>query len=444
MDGTTLGKIFQEISDEFTDMAPTSLDELEDNVLTAMYKLGSCLMDTKLTEWNNKVQQEKEETCSECGTKLQHKQKSRQIATWVCDVSYKRYRNYCPECKEAEYPLDRVLEIQPRQRMSSSVEELSVLCGASWKYEKSEYMMKKVLRRRCVSHETIFNKTNEVGSAASKETEGAIIKDLEDDKKLQGAHFDDMEVWEEPAERVYMDMDGVMINSRDSKKRMEGKVAVVWSNRELVKKDTYSLVDKRYMGSFSELERFYWDVTSEFYRRSGGQMDDVDSFVRGDGAPFIHGFQSTYAPKSRYILDHYHLCEKLKERIQPLYASKHRSSEVINTILEYLDSDDVDGGLAYIHGLRKRFRKRHKRKHLQRLADYIERNRKGIWYKEAREKGIPIGAGSADKTGDILICRRMKLRGMRWTRANADNVLSIRILVLNGEWDDFWKTYKAA
>ncbi len=36
-------------------MAPTSLDELEDNVLTAMYKLGSCLMDTKLTEWNNTI-----------------------------------------------------------------------------------------------------------------------------------------------------------------------------------------------------------------------------------------------------------------------------------------------------------------------------------------------------------------------------------------------------
>jgi hypothetical protein len=73
---------------------------------------------------------------------------------------------------------------------------------------------------------------------------------------------------------------------------------------------------------------------------------------------------------------------------------------------------------------------------------YIQRNREGIWYKEAREKGIPIGSGSADKAGDILICRRMKLRGMRWSRANADKILSIRILVLNGEWDDFWQTYK--
>ena len=82
--------------------------------------------------------------------------------------------------------------------------------------------------------------------------------------------------------------------------------------------------------------------------------------------------------------------------------------------------------------------------HLKKLSAYIERNRDGIWYKEARGKGISIGSGSADKAGDILIYRRMKLRGMRWSRGKADNVLNIRILVLNGEWDEFWKKYKAA
>lgn len=445
MDHTTLEGIFQEIYDEFSDMEPTSLDELEQRVLDAMHRLGTYLMDSKVADWNTQL---RHETCGECGTQLSHKQKSRQIATWVCDVSYKRYRSYCPECQKAEYPLDTVLGLQPRQRLSSSVKELSALCGASWKYEKSEYIMKKVLGRRCVSHETIFNKTNEVGQAASRESEGARVKELEGDKKRQGEHFDNMEVWEEPAERVYMDMDGVMINSRDNKERMEGKVAVVWSKRELVKsdahRDTYSLVDKRYMGSFSDSERFYWDVTAELYKRSGGQIDTVDSFVRGDGAPFIHGFRAKYAPRSRYVLDHYHLCEKLKERIYPLYDSKSRRKEVMDTILDYLDSDDVDSALECIHGLRKRFRKRYKREHLKRLADYIQRNREGIWYQEARKKGIPIGAGSADKTGDLLICRRMKLRGMRWSRANADNVLNIRILVLNGEWDAFWRRYNAA
>lgn len=152
-----------------------------------------------------------------------------------------------------------------------------------------------------------------------------------------------MEVIDQPVAPIYMDTDGVMINSRDNEKRMEGKVAVVWSKGELVKSDTYALTDKRYMGSFKDPERFYWDMT----------IDKV--------------------------------------------------------------------------------RSKRKLYHLNKLREYIKRNRDGMWYKEAREKGISIGSGSADKAGDILICRRMKLRGMRWCREKADNVLNICILVLNGE-----------
>jgi len=217
-----------------------------------------------------------------------------------------------------------------------------------------------------------------------------------------------MEVWDQPAERIYMDMDGMMINSRDNEKRMEGKAAIVWSERELAKADTYSLTDKRSMGSFSDPERFYWDVTAELYKRSGGRMDDVDSLVRGDGAAFIHGFRRDYAPKSRYLLDHHHLCEKVKERMSYVFEDREKRWEAQETILKYLNSDDVNGALEYIQKLTKRFRKEKKLYQLNRLAGYIQRNREGIWYKEAREKGISIGSGSADKAGDILICRRMK------------------------------------
>jgi hypothetical protein len=191
MDHKTLGKIFQEIHDEFSDMGPTSLDNLEDNVLRAMQKLGSYLMDSKVEDWNSQVRQE---TCAQCGAKLNHRQKNRQIVTWVSDMNYKRDRCYCPLCKQAEYPLDKVLGIRPKQRLSSSVQELSALCGASWKYEECQYLMKKILRRQCVSHETVFNKATEIGQAASGASQGNRIKALEGDKKLQGEHFDHMEV----------------------------------------------------------------------------------------------------------------------------------------------------------------------------------------------------------------------------------------------------------
>ena len=445
MNHKTLGDIFQEINDEFSEMKPASLDQLEDRVLAAMHKLGSYLMESKITDWNTQI---RHETCSECGTKLEHKQKSRQIATWVSDVNYKRWRSYCPQCKEYEYPLDEVLGISPKQRLSSSIQELSALCGASWDYEQSEYLMKKILRRRCVSHETVFAKTTEIGKAASDEFEGNRVKELEGDKKLQGEYFDNLEVWKELMRRIYMDLDGVMINSRDNKKRMEGKVAVVWSKRELVKsdanRDTYALVDKRYMGSFCDSDRFYWDIVLELHRRSGGKLEEIEALVRGDGAPFIRGFHSKYALLCRYILDYYHLCKKVRERLWSVYDREKRFREVKEKLMDYLNSGDVDRALEYIESLQKRFRKRYRKEQLQKLSAYIERNRHGIWYKEARDKGISIGAGSADKAGDILICRRMKLRGMWWSRKGADAVLSIRILVCNGEWDDFWAKYKAA
>jgi len=54
--------------------------------------------------------------------------------------------SYCPKCKNTEYPLDSALGLHPLQRMSSSVEELAILCGASWDYGKSEYVLCKGIR----------------------------------------------------------------------------------------------------------------------------------------------------------------------------------------------------------------------------------------------------------------------------------------------------------
>ena len=91
-----------------------------------------------------------------------------QILTTVANVDYERYMSYCPKCKNTEYPLDKVLGLSPLQRMSSTIEELAILCGASWDYGKSEYILGKLLRHDKLSHETIQEKTNTVGSAISK------------------------------------------------------------------------------------------------------------------------------------------------------------------------------------------------------------------------------------------------------------------------------------
>ena len=198
------------------------------------------------------------------------------------------------------------------------------------------------------------------------------------------------------------------------------------------------------MGTFSDLERFKWDMIAEIYKRSGGNLDGVEVIVRGDGASWIKGFREEHLPKSRYILDHHHLCEKVKERLGSVIEDRMKYRKSVEELMGLLNSGKVDTALSYIEGLSKGYRKKEKLKTLIRLSCYIERNRDGIWYDKAKRQGISIGSGSADKAGDIVISRRMKLRGMRWSQYGSDAVENIRIMVLNGEWDEFWSKYKAA
>ena len=73
MDHKTLGDIFQELFDEFSEMNPTNLDELEDKVSNAMHRLGSYLMESKIEDWNTQLHQDNVDTCEKCSTKLKNK-----------------------------------------------------------------------------------------------------------------------------------------------------------------------------------------------------------------------------------------------------------------------------------------------------------------------------------------------------------------------------------
>jgi len=56
-----------------------------------------------------------------------------------------------------------------------------------------------------VSHEAIQELTNEIGTEIGRELEGSKIKELEGDKKAQGEYFEEIEVNENPPERIYTD-----------------------------------------------------------------------------------------------------------------------------------------------------------------------------------------------------------------------------------------------
>lgn len=54
---------------------------------------------------------------------------------------------------------------------------------------------------------------------------------------------------------------------------------------------------------------------------------------------------------------------------------------------------------------------------------------------------LPIGSGGVESACKTLIQAREKQAGMRWSRAGAQTVASLRALHRSGRWDRFWRTH---
>ena len=61
-----------------------------------------------------------------------------------------------------------------------------------------------------------------------------------------------------------------------------------------------------------------------------------------------------------------------------------------------------------------------------------------------QQAGYYIGSALVEKTVDLLVFRRQKLRGQNWSRTGADRPLCWRQLILNDQWDDYWQQPEAA
>ncbi len=49
-----------------------------------------------------------------------------------------------------------------------------------------------------------------------------------------------------------------------------------------------------------------------------------------------------------------------------------------------------------------------------------------------------VGTGVVEKHQDLVVGRRMKRRGMRWTRRGADNLLALQARCFSDRWPDRW------
>lgn len=79
-----------------------------------------------------------------------------------------------------------------------------------------------------------------------------------------------------------------------------------------------------------------------------------------------------------------------------------------------------------------------KRQALQKLLDYLRPRLEMLNYAMLKRKDLVLATGQVEGAVRYVVSQRFDCAGMRWLVDNAEGLLQLRCLEINGDWDDFF------
>jgi hypothetical protein len=138
----------------------------------------------------------------------------------------------------------------------------------------------------------------------------------------------------------------------------------------------------------------------------------------------------------QWVVDYYHASLRLTSMAEALFGKGRQSWAWTRKMQKRLL---MPGGVGRVlhsaAALRSRYQPRGKRlKDFQRAYGYLQERRKHMRYASYRRLGVPIGSGVTEAACKTVYTQRLKLSGMRWKKAGAQTILTLRIVLLSGVW----------
>ncbi len=378
--------------------------------------------------------QEQSLRCPRCGSQdvecRGHKDYG--LLTAFGSVELPRQRVKCRACGAYSQPMDQWLGELGEHRATWLVQELACLAGASWPYGDSEVIVERMLLE-AVSHEQIRRVASAEGELVAKELEA------EAEAVLGSAVIDE---GEEDSRGLNVVLDGDWIKSRDNPNGMEAKIGVVYTGVETIGRDRRRLVNRRYAATLKGSEllgKLVYAQASKLGVERVGRLR-----LLGDGAKWIDTVGDEHFGRAKRILDLWHLERQLSRGLKAAIDDKGELTRQRAQVGQWIRSGQADKVLVVLRDLAQQRGSASDGaevpKELSATITYVDGHRHAIVNYEAdKAVGEHVGSGAVEKAGDIAVNRRFKgRRGMRWWRKNADGILALRILHLNGDWDTYW------
>jgi len=144
------------------------------------------------------------------------------------------------------------------------------------------------------------------------------------------------------------------------------------------------------------------------------------------------------------ILDFVHANEYLWEVANSLLGetSEQRLEWVKSRTLQIL-SGQTEQVIAELRQIAKNKKtKAAQRKQLLKTANYFERNLPYMDYQAYLSNGYPIASGAIEGACRHFVKDRFELSGMRWLQIGAENLLRLRAVAENDDWDAYYTYHR--
>jgi hypothetical protein len=421
------------------------LEATEMAVRSALHRAGAAAL-TQLLQFPAPRDEARTVPCP-CGQPASyHQLRTKPVLTAVGPVEVSRPYYWCPDCHVGQFPADVELDIENTE-FSPGVRRMQALVGQEAPFDHGREQMK-VLAGLEVTAKSVERTAEAIGAHIVQREQEEIPPALPLNLPVAAS---------EPIPILYVQMDGtgVPVVKKETVGR-QGKIAGQPAHTREVKlgcvfaqaawdPEGYPIRapdSTTYTGAVETAAEF----GRRLYREAGnrGWSRALIRVVMGDGAEWIWNLAALHFPDAIYIVDLYHARQHLWDLTRRLYPNDEGKQKGWMKLHQkrLLDKGKIEKLVGMLRTIKSSNSEVAAK--IRTEADYFERNAERMRYPKFRRQHLFVGSGVIEAGCKTVVASRLKRSGMFWTVRGANAILALRCACLNGRFEDYWESRRAA
>ena len=314
----------------------------------------------------------------------------------VGEMRYKR-RIYLDEQKHRRKPVDELLGLEEKGRMSRRVREMGSYLASEGTYRRAASELSWLLKTP-VSHSAVQRMVWQTGKRITAGEEAERLRVFESGEEISGGKV--------IAPVLYGESDGVWVHlQREKRRSAEVRVAIMSSGRKQIGKDRFRLEKKCCLTAVGVNSEEWQEQVLRTVHCKYDLSQTKLLISGGDGNHWVRHSFDRLEVRQEFILDQFHL----KRAAQRAFHNRDDTNRVVKILRTRgfgIVRDSLQNRIEQAEGKQK--------EQMKDFYQYIQNNQDVLLDLEHRECGSPAFLGAIEGNVDKLVVHRMKSHGCCW------------------------------